>query len=98
EGLRPPASAVEDDVFGKAMQPERRFDGPKRDLHAGLVRGLRPMMPHELAVADVVRVAMAEVDPPPVRPRDRAAASADSVGLVEDDDAPSLPREQRPGD
>src|SRR5206468_8204546 len=86
EGLGPPAAALEHRPLGEAVQAERRFHGTERDLDARLARGLRAVVPHHLAVADVVAVAVAEVDPPAAGALDRAAAPAHRVRLVQEDD------------
>ena len=65
------------------------------DLDAGFTGGLRAVVPRELAVADVVAVAMAEVDPVAVGSPDGAAPAADGVGLLEDHDPFALAGEDR---
>src|SRR5436853_256115 len=72
--------------IGEAWQAWRRFHWTERDLDARLARGRRAVVPHRLAVADVVAVAVAEVDPPAAGALDRAAAPAHRVGLVQEDD------------
>jgi len=72
-------------AVGEAVHAQRRRDRAERDLDVGLARRLGAPVPGELAVADVVSVAVAEVDPVPVGTSDGAAPAADRVGLLEDD-------------
>src|SRR5947199_158341 len=98
ERLRPPAAALEHRPLGEAMQAERCLDGTERDLDPRLARRLGAVMPHQLAVADVVTVAVTEVDPPAAGTLDRPAAPAHRVRVVQEDDSLAVPREDRARD
>ena len=79
------------------MDAKGRRHATKRDVDARLARRLDPVVPPDLAVADVVPVAMAEVDPVPVV-HHAAAAPADRVGVLEHDDALPVACEDGAGD
>ena len=95
EALRPPPAALEHAVFREAVQAQRLLHPAELHLDAGFTGRLRAVVPRELAVADVVAVAMAEVDPVAIGSSDGAAPAADGVGLLEDHDPLALASEDR---
>src|SRR5262249_57750040 len=91
-----PVAGVDHGAVGDPVHAQRALHAAQRDGHAGLASGLDAVLPRELAVADVVPVAMAEVDPVPVGGRHRSDAAADGVGVLQHDDALAVPPEARP--
>ncbi len=88
-----PRAAVEHDAVVEPVDTQRARNRPHRHLDPGLAGGLGAVVPRELAVADAVSVAVAEVDPEAVRRRHRPAAAADRVRGLEDHHPPPVPRE-----
>src|SRR5262249_39569418 len=90
--------AVEHGALGEPVQTERPVYPVECDLDARLARRLRAVVPGELAVADVVAVAVTEVDPVPIGTSHGAAAAAAGVRLLEDDDPLAVAGEDRARD
>src|SRR5262249_56715666 len=88
-----PVAPVDHAAVGEAMHTEHAADRRERDLDVRFARSLGAMVPGELAVADAVAVAMAEIDPVSLGRGDATAAPPDRVGVLEHHDPPALARE-----
>ena len=97
ETRRAPVAGVDHRVVREAMHAQRPGDRRQRDGDAGVPRRVDAVIPGELAVPDVVSVAVPEVDPVAVRRPHAAAPAADRVGVLEHHDAFSVPCQDRGG-